>query len=62
VIIPDVNLLLHAHKTDFPRHQEAREWWEALINGTNSVGLPWTSIPGFTRIAAHPKILENPLG
>ena len=61
MIIPDVNLLLHAHNSDFPRHREAREWWEALMNGTVSVGLPWTSILGFIRIATHPRILEYPL-
>ena len=61
MIIPDVNLLLHAHNSDFPRHREAREWWESLMNGTVSVGLPWASILGFIRIATHPRILENPL-
>ena len=61
MIIPDVNLLLHAHNSDVPRHREAREWWETLMNGTVSVGLPWTSILGFIRIAAHPRVLENPL-
>ena len=61
MIIPDVNLLLHAHNSDFPRHREAREWLEGLMNGTVSVGLPWASILGFIRIATHPGILENPL-
>ena len=31
------------------------------MNGTVSVGLPWTSILGFIRIATHPRVLENPL-
>ena len=61
MIIPDVNLLLHAHNSEFQRHRAAREWWESLMNGTGSVGLPWVSILGFIRIATHPKILDNPL-
>ena len=61
MIIPDVNLLLHAHDSEFQRHRAAREWWESLMNGTGSVGLPWVSILGFIRIATHPKILDNPL-
>lgn len=62
MIIPDGNLLLYAYNSDFPRHREAREWWEGLMNGTVSVGLPWVSILGFIRIATHSRILENPLG
>ena len=61
MIIPDVNLLLHAHDSEFQRHRAARQWWESLMNGTGSVGLPWVSILGFIRIATHPKILDNPL-
>ena len=43
------------------RHKAAREWWERLMNGTRSVGLPWVAILGFIRIATNPKILDNPL-
>ena len=46
MIIPDVNLLLHAHDSEFQRHRAAREWWESLMNGIGSVGLPWVSILG----------------
>ena len=61
MIIPDVNLLLHAHDSQSRRHRAAREWWETLMNGIGSVGLPWVAILGFIRIATHPKILDNPL-
>ena len=61
MIIPDINLLLHAHDSLFRRHEAARGWWEALMNGTGSVGLPWVAVLGFIRIATNPKILENPL-
>ena len=53
MIIPDVNLLLHAHDSEFRRHRAARAWWESLMNGTGSVGLPWVSILGFIRIATR---------
>ena len=61
MIVPDVNLLIHAHDSRFRRHQAARTWREALMNGTASVGLPWVAIPGFVRIATNSKILDNPL-
>ena len=61
MIIPDVNLLVCAYDSSSRRHEAAREWWEASMNGTGSVGIPWIVIPGFIRIATHSRILENPL-
>ena len=62
MIVPDINLLLHAHDSQSVRHEAAREWWETLMNGTDSVGLPWVAMLGFVRIATNPRILDNPLG
>ena len=61
MIIPDVNLLVYAHDSDSRRHEAAREWWEALMNGAGSVGLPWIVILGFIRISTHSTVLGNPL-
>ena len=61
MIIPDVNLLVYAYDSGARRHEAAREWWEALMNGAGSVGIPWIVILGFIRIATHPSILKNPL-
>ena len=61
MIIPDVNLLVYAYDSGSRRHEAAREWWEALMNGTGSVGIPWIVILGFIRIATHSRIIENPL-
>ena len=61
MIVPDVNLLLHAHDSRSRRHHAARPWWEGLMNGTGAVGLAWVAILGFIRIATNPKILDNPL-
>ena len=61
MIVPDVNLLVYAHNSQSRRHEAARKWWEDLLNGTGTVGLPWVTILGFIRIATNPKILDNPL-
>ena len=61
MIVADVNLLVHAHDSQSRRHEAAREWWETLMNGTGSVGLPWAAVLGFIRISTNPKILDNPL-
>jgi uncharacterized protein len=61
VILPDVNLLLHAYNSDSPRHVPAKAWWEALLNGSKPVALSWVTILGFVRIATHRQILASPL-
>jgi uncharacterized protein len=61
VILPDINLLLHAYNSESPVHDRARKWWEELMNGTRSVGLPWVAIMGFVRIATHRLVLRRPL-
>ena len=61
MIVPDVNLLVYAHDATSRRHNAARAWWETLLSGTTSVGLPWNAILGFIRVTTHGRILQNPL-
>lgn len=61
MIIPDINLLVHAHNSRSRRHAAAKAWWEGLMNGTDTVGLPWVVILGFIRITTNRRILDNPL-
>jgi toxin-antitoxin system PIN domain toxin len=61
VILPDVNLLVHAYNSDSPVHDAARRWWEGLLNGTRPVGLSWVGVLGFIRIATHRQIFASPL-
>jgi toxin-antitoxin system PIN domain toxin len=61
VIIPDVNLLVHAYNSESPVHRAAREWWEGLLNGARPVGLVWVAMLGFIRISTHRQILLRPL-
>ena len=61
MILPDLNLLVHAHNTDSSHHADARTWWESLMNGEEQVGLPWAVLLGFVRIATHRAVLQNPM-
>jgi toxin-antitoxin system PIN domain toxin len=61
LIVPDVNLLIHAYNSGSPVHGAARAWWEDLLNGTRPVGLAWVTILGFIRISTHRQILTRPL-
>ena len=61
MIVPDVNLLVHAYNRDSPVHAAARRWWEGALNATRPVGLAWAVILGFIRITTHRQIMDNPL-
>ncbi len=53
MIIPDVNVLIHAYNTASPVHQEAAAWWRKLMDDGTPVGLPWVSTLGFIRIMTN---------
>lgn len=61
MILPDVNLLVHAYNTESPSHDAARAWWEGLMNGAQPVALAWVAMLGFIRVTTHRQVLANPL-
>lgn len=61
MIVPDINLLVHAYNADSPAHEAARTWWEGRLGDPAPVGLPWVVALGYIRITTHPQIAANPL-
>ena len=61
MILPDINVLIHAHNSDSPRHDAARGWWDRALAGPEGIGLAWVTILGFLRITTHRGILRNPM-
>jgi toxin-antitoxin system PIN domain toxin len=61
VIIPDINLLVYTYNSDAPYHDEARKWWEALLSGHATVGIPWAVVLGFVRIMTSRAVLIDPM-
>jgi hypothetical protein len=59
--VVDLNLLLYTVNRDAKHHEPAARWWEAAVNGDESIGLPWVVLLGFLRIATHPAIFSQPL-
>ena len=61
MIVPDVNLLVYAYHADDPNHEAAKRWWEELIRGVETVGVPWSVSMGFVRLLSSPRILMSPM-
>jgi toxin-antitoxin system PIN domain toxin len=61
MILPDINVLIHAHNVRSPRHQKALEWWNGCLRNPDGIALAWAVILGFVRISTHPRIFGRPM-
>jgi toxin-antitoxin system PIN domain toxin len=60
VILPDVNVLVYAHREDAPRHLAYREWLESVINSDQAYGMADLVLSGFLRVVTHPRVFVRP--
>ena len=51
----DANVLLYSVDEDSPFHHRAVTWLTEALNGPHRVGIPWTSLWAFVRIASNPR-------
>ena len=61
MIIPDLNLLVYAHNAGDRRHSTARRWWDELLTGDETIGIPLAVSIGFVRLATNPSVLSPPM-
>ena len=57
MIIPDLNVLIHASNRQSPFHEPAREWWSSALNGIEPVGLASVVTTGFVRLTTSVEAL-----
>jgi uncharacterized protein len=60
MILPDVNVLVHAHNPDSAVHEPARHWWDECLSGPEGVGLAWAALLGFVRLTTNRRIVAYP--
>jgi len=60
MILPDVNVLLYAFRSDSPRHAEHRAWLQSVVNGEAAYGMSPQVLSSVIRIATHPRIFARP--
>lgn len=61
MILVDANILVYACNSAADLHGKSRDWLDEKLNGATPVGLPWTSLLAFLRIATNPRAFRNPL-
>jgi toxin-antitoxin system PIN domain toxin len=58
--MPDVNILVYAHRRDESTHSRYLEWLEDLVNGCEPFGLSVLAAVGFIRIVTNSRIFAEP--
>ena len=58
--LPDVNVLLYAHREDSPHHAVCHRWLLETMKGDAPFGLSDTVLAGVVRVATHPKVFKQP--
>ena len=61
MIVPDVNVLIHAMNSDSEHHALAWTWWNSALGGHERIGLTWPVITAYVRISSNPRIMPNPI-
>ena len=60
MILPDVNVLLHAFRRDSTDHVRSRDWLDQVVNGDSRYGIAPQVLSGVIRIATHPRVFAEP--
>ena len=60
MILPDVNVLVYAHRKDAPDHEQYRDWLESTINTDAAYGLSDLVLSGYLRVVTHPRVFNRP--
>jgi uncharacterized protein len=60
VILPDVDVLVYAHRKDATRHAQYERWLLEIVNGNEAFGLADQVLSGFVRVVTHPRVFKDP--
>ena len=60
MLLPDVNVLIYAHREDMPEHPRYAAWLKARVESPEPFALSELALSGFLRIVTNPKIFVDP--
>jgi toxin-antitoxin system PIN domain toxin len=60
MLMPDVNILICAHRRDAPSHAAYHAWWNDLVNGPSPFALSTGVASAFVRILTQPRMPGGP--
>ena len=60
MILPAVNVLVAAFRSDHEHHAVCRPWLEATLRSHNAYGLSELALASFIRVVTNPRIMRDP--
>jgi toxin-antitoxin system PIN domain toxin len=60
VILPDVNVLIYAFRSDSVEHSKYKQWLGEVVNGDAAFGIAPQVLSSVVRICIHPRIFKQP--
>jgi hypothetical protein len=60
MILPDVNVLVYAHREDAVDHARYLQWLEEIIQSGQPYGISDQVLSGFLRVVTHPRVFTTP--
>lgn len=58
MLMPDVNILIAAFRTDAAHHGEVKGWLESAVTAAETVGLSDAVLSGFLRVVTHRRVFR----
>jgi toxin-antitoxin system PIN domain toxin len=59
MLLPDVNVLIYAHRRESPEHERYASWLTRAAEGPEPFALSELGASGFVRIVTNPRIWED---
>ena len=60
MVLPDVNVLVYAHRPEAADHHRYRGWLDEVLRSDAPYGVADAVLTGFVRIVTHPRIFKTP--
>ncbi|MBI3928729.1 MAG: type II toxin-antitoxin system VapC family toxin [Armatimonadetes bacterium] len=60
MLLPDINALIYAHRSDSPEHQRYSDWLVRLVESPSPFGLSDFVMTGFVRIVTNRRVFREP--
>jgi toxin-antitoxin system PIN domain toxin len=60
MILPDVNVLVNALRSDATDHRLCRSWLDGVVNGESRYGMSPQVLAAVVRVATHTRVFKQP--
>ncbi len=60
MILPDVNVMIYAFRSDSAKHLEYRTWLSDVVNGAGAFAVAPQVLSTVVRICTHPRVFKQP--